>query len=243
MLYFYQKNRMSTSSQFPIDKFTTKNISILHDLPPSVRKSIEAKMVYKQFSKGQAIFLEGSYPAGIFYLKAGLVKKYKTDHTGREHIHQICTDGDLLGYSAVLAQETYPDSASTLEASNIGFIPKESFMEILGQSESLMFNLLSNLSHEFGVLVNSVNVFAHMSVRERLALTLLILTEKFPTNPNTQLTEIKLSRIDLANMVGTTVETLVRLLQELRKEGIVEIKGKVIILIKIKELVQMSKFY
>jgi len=86
-------------------------------------------------------------------------------------------------------------------------------------------------------------VFAHMSVRERLALTLLILSEKFRRKDKSDLVEIVLSREDLANMVGTATETLVRLLQEFKKEEIIGINGKKITVLKTKTLIEMSKFY
>jgi CRP-like cAMP-binding protein len=234
---------MKLQDHFPIDKFTSRSDSILRGLPSNVRKSIEQLMIDKNYKKGQNIFLEGSFPAGIFYLREGLVKKYKTDHVGKEHILYLCSAGELMGYSALLCNETYPDSASALEPSSLGFIPKDAFLKILSESGDLWMGILSSLSHEFGVLVNSVTVFAHMSVRERLALILLILAEKFKKTDHTAYIEIRLSREDLANMVGTAVETLVRLLQELKKEGIVQIAGRTIIILKSRELVKISKFY
>jgi len=106
-----------------------------------------------------------------------------------------------------------------------------------------MFNLLSSLSHEFSVMANSVTVFARMTVRERLALILLLLTAKFKKSAASGMVEIILSREDLANMVGTATETLVRLLQEFKKEGTIELNAKKIIVLKPKELIVISKFY
>jgi CRP-like cAMP-binding protein len=103
--------------------------------------------------------------------------------------------------------------------------------------------MLASLSHEFGVLVNSVTVFARMSVRERLALILLLLAEKFRNRQGSANKDIRLSRADLANMVGTATETLVRLLQEFRKEGIISTSGRSITIVKPRELIRISKFY
>ena len=208
-----------------------------------MRRQLEQQMVYKTFRKGQNIFLEGLYPSGIFYLKEGMVKKYKTDHVGKEHILYLCTAGELLGFSALLCNEPYPDSAAAMETSRLGFITKEVFLKAMNSSNELMFSLLSSLSHEFGVMANSVTVFARMTVRERLALMLLLLSAKFEKPASSGLSEIILSREDLANMVGTAVETLVRLLQEFRSEGFIELKAKKIIVLKAKELIALSKFY
>ncbi|HZL11837.1 MAG TPA: Crp/Fnr family transcriptional regulator [Prolixibacteraceae bacterium] len=234
---------MQTNDLFPIEKFTSKSDSIFKNIPPDLRLFLESQMIDKTYRKGQPIFLEGSYSAGIFYLKEGLVKKYKTDHSGKEHILSLCSAGELLGYSALLCNEPYPDSAAAIETSRLGFIPKEVFLKATNESNDLMLGLLSSLSHEFSVMVNSVMVFAHMTVRERLALTLLILAEKFEKKDQSDLVEIVLSRADMANMVGTATETLVRLLQEFKKEGILEINAKKICILKTKTLIEMSKFY
>lgn len=234
---------MNTKDLFQIEKFTSKSDTIFKNIPSELRLFLEGQMIDKTFRKGQPIFLEGSYSSGIFYLKEGLVKKYKTDHAGKEHILSLCSAGELIGYSALLCNEPYPDSASAIETSKLGFIPNEVFLKATNESNELMLCLLSSLSHEFSVMVNSVMVFAHMTVRERLALTLLILSAKFRKKDKADLVEIVLSREELANMVGTATETLVRILQEFKKEGIIEINAKKIRLLKAKTLIEISKFY
>lgn len=234
---------MDTFDNFPIEKFTSRSGYILRNIPDNIRSQMDRQMVERTYRKGQSIFLEGSFPAGIFILKEGMVKKYKTDHFGKEHIISICVADELLGYSALLCNEPYPDSAATIETSVLGFISKEFFLETLNNSNALMMNLLSSLSHEFGVMVNSINVFAQMTVRERLALILLVLTEKFRKNPGNGPVKINLSREDLASMVGTATETLVRLLREMKNEGIIEINVRAITVRKYKELIGMSKFF
>jgi len=243
-LYLQTKsNPMNTKDLFQIEKFTSKSDTIFKNIPSELRLFLESQMIDKTFRKGQPIFLEGSYSSGIFYLKEGLVKKYKTDHAGKEHILSLCSAGELIGYSALLCNEPYPDSASAIETSKLGFIPNEVFLKATNESNELMLCLLSSLSHEFSVMVNSVMVFAHMTVRERLALTLLILSAKFRKKDKADLVEIVLSREELANMVGTATETLVRILQEFKKEGIIEINAKKIRLLKAKTLIEISKFY
>lgn len=234
---------METNDLIHLEKFTSKSDSIFKNIPTDLRLYLESQMIDRTYKKGQPIFLEGSYPAGIYYLKEGLVKKYKTDHAGKEHVLSLCSEGELIGYSALLCNEPYPDSTAAVETSRLGFLPKEIFLKATNESNSLMSCLLTSLSHEFSVMVNSVMVFAHMSVRERLSLTLLILSEKFKKKNKSDLVEIVLSRDDLANMVGTATETLVRLLQELKKEGIIEIDKKKISILKAKTLIEMSKFY
>lgn len=235
---------MPTSSGFPIDKFHFRSDSVFEGLPIVDLEFLESRMVTKKYKKGTNIFNEGSFPAGIFYLIKGKVKKFKVDKDGREQIIYVCNSGELLGYPALLSEETYSDSASTLEESEIAFIHKVDFLKVLSQSPILSTRLLKNLSHEFGVLENSIAAFAHKSVRERVALSLLILKEKFKEKGDeNKKVEIVLSREDLSNIVGTAIETLVRLLHDFKDEGLIETEGKKIRILDSKRLVMIANFY
>ncbi len=235
---------MDMPTSFKIDKFHFNSDSILNGLPEKDLEVLKSNMISYKFKKEKMIFSEGTYPSGIFHLKKGKIKKYKTDRDGREHIIYVCNSGELLGYAALLSEEPYSDSAATLEDSILEFIPKDIFFNVLEKSQVLSTRLLKNLSHEFAVLENSIVNFAHKSVRERLALSLLILKEKFKdkTNPNASV-EITLSREDLSNVVGTAVETLVRLLHNFKDEGLIKTEGRKIRIIDTKKLVKVANFY
>lgn len=231
-------------TSFPVNKFHFNSDSILEGLPEKDLEKLKSKMVPYKFKKGQTIFSEGTFPSGIFYVKKGKVKKYKTDRDGREQIIYICNSGELLGYPALLSEEAYSDSASALEDSILAFISKDVFLSVLEQSRALSTRLLKNLSHEFGVLENSIANFAHKSVRERLALSLLIMKEKFrdKKNPSASV-EIILSREDLANITGTAIETLVRLLHIFKDEGLIETEGRKIRILDAKKLIKVANVY
>lgn len=229
---------------FPIDKFHFKSNSVIDNLPEEDWFVLKTNMVIRKLKKGQTIFIEGTYPSGIFYLKKGKVKKYKADKDGREQIIYVCNAGELFGYPALLSNEPYSDSASALEDSDIGFISERVFFKLLGQSQVFSTALLKNLSHEFGVLENSIATLAHKTVRERLALSLLILKDKFKIKGETEKpAEIILSREDLSNVVGTAVETLVRLLHDFKDEGLIETQGRKIIIKNPKGLVKIANLY
>jgi len=195
--------------------------------------------VTHRYRKGEIIFREGGIPTGIFYVQSGRVKKYKATINGGEQILYLCGEGELMGYHALLSEEFYPDSASTTEESQITFIPKDNFLKVLRSSSTLPNTLLKALAHEFSVFINSITNLATKTVRERLAFNLLLLDEKFksPDYPNTP-GNINLSRTDLANMVGTAKETLVRLLQDFKRAGLIEKTSKTIHLIDRKGMIK-----
>jgi CRP-like cAMP-binding protein len=234
---------MSIRGIFPIDKWNFKSESILKDLPPEDFALLTAHKTEQEYSKGEIIFREAAYPSGIFYIVDGKVKKYKVDKEGKEHIIYVANAGEILGYHAILSEDRYPDSASTLEKSRIAFIPKEDFLNVLQQSAVLSKRLLKTLSHEFAVLANSLSVFAQKSVRERVALQLIVLREKYKVNFQPGMpVEINISRDDLANIVGTVRESAVRILTEFKEAGILETKGRKIIVHDVSRLIKIANY-
>jgi CRP-like cAMP-binding protein len=234
---------MSIRELFPIDKWEFNTESILEDLPDEDMVLLMAHRSEQFYTKGEIVFREGGSPSGIFYIIEGKVKKYKLDQDGREQIIYVANTGELIGYHAVLAEDRYPDSAAALEKSKIAFIPREDFLEALQRSKVLSRRLLKTLSHEFAVLVNSLSLFSQKAVRERLALQLIVLREKYKQNfkPG-MLVEINMSRDDLASLVGTARENVVRVLGEFKEKGIIKTQGRKIIVQDVKQLIGIANY-
>jgi CRP-like cAMP-binding protein len=234
---------MSLNGIFPIDKWDFNSQSILTDMMSGDYENLIKNSSEEKYGKGETIFREGAIPSGIFYIKSGKVKKYKVDNFGKEKIIYVANMGELIGYHAILASERYPDSAAALEESLLSFIPKEDFLHVLDQSPILSRRLLKTLSHEFAVLANNISVFAQRSVRERLAITLIVLREKYKKETlEGQPIIINLSRDDIASMAGTTRESTVRLLSEFKDEGLIETKGRKIFITDVKKLIAISNY-
>lgn len=225
-----------------ISKFTFNNQYILTELPQEEKDLLEKVMQNKKFTKNQAIFTEDTLPTGIFYVQSGKVKKHKVDNDGREQIIYIYNKGEFLGYSAVLSNEPYSDTAVAIENSIISFIPKDSFMQLLDNSPILSRLLLKSLSHEFSVVVNLMAILSQRTVRERIALSLLILYDKYKINNSDKNVSITLSRSDLANMAGTVNETLARVLHDFKREELINTEGRRIHILNIEQLIRIANF-
>lgn len=225
----------------PFEKFIFKSYAVFNDLPENVKTAFFSKMATKTYNKGQNIFLEGSYPAGIFFVKNGKVKKYKTLNGSNEQIIYIFNENELLGYAALLSEETYPDSAAAITDATVGFVSKENLLKLIEQYDELSKMLTKNLGHEFGVLINIITTFTQKTVRERVALTLLILNEKFKDNIDDDgIIQIVLTREDFANIVGTAIETLVRFLHEFKEEGLIKTQGRKIAVLNKMKLLEIA---
>jgi len=234
---------MSLQGIFPIDKWDFNSQSILADLPDEDVRMLSEYQTTQCYNRGDVIFREGAYPSGVFSILGGMVKKYKLDGEGREQIIYVAGTGELIGYHAVLSEDRYPDSAAALQESTVAFIPKEDFLFAVNRSDLLSKRLLRTLSHEFTVLINNLTLFAKRSVRERLALQLIVLREKSKLDfkPGSQV-EIDWSRDDLASLVGTARENVVRILSEFREAGILETRGRKILVLDVKKLIEISKY-
>ena len=125
----------------------------------------------------------------------------------------------------------------------IAYIPKEDFQAVLCQSPVLSRQLLKTLSHEYAVLANALRLFAQRSVRERLATQLIVMREKYKKNfePGKPV-EINMGRDDLASLIGTARENVIRVLSEFKDSGIIETRGRKIIVIDVKRLIALSNY-
>ena len=128
---------MISESNTVTELFIFKSDSAFADLPDKVKDAFFNLMNLKHIKKGQNIFVEGSYPAGIFFIKKGKVKKYKSLDGGKEQIIYVCNEGELLGYAAFLSEERYPDSAASLTEAAIGFISKEHLLQLLDKHDEM----------------------------------------------------------------------------------------------------------
>lgn len=233
---------MGVQIDFPIENWNLRSDSILSNFPSDQFEMLTRNEAIKSCKKGELIFREDTFPIGVFLVKEGKVKIYKMDSGGKEHIIYLVGKGDLFGYQALLSEERYPDSASTIESSRIGFIPKSDFVEVLNSSEILRSRLLKTLGHEFTVLTTNLCMLARKNVKERLATQLIILREKFNGDPRSgHPTEISISRDDLANLVGTARENVVRIMSGFKADGIVFTKGRKITILNEQRLIEIAK--
>jgi CRP-like cAMP-binding protein len=201
--------------------------------------SFAKKLIFK---KGKLVFYEGGIATGVFLIKKGRAKIFSTGIYGKDQIFYIYKRGDLLGYHALLCNEPYADSCEALEDCEIFFISKMDFDHLLQIIPSLKLLLIQNMSHEFGVLVNTVTILAQRTLRERLALYLLILHERY-YNEESKQAIINLPREDLANIIGTARESLGRLLKDFKTEKLVHIDKRTIRITNMHELKRIANAF
>lgn len=181
------------------------------------------------YRSGQVLFYEGNRPEGVYCVFSGKIKLYKTGTGGRLQIVRLAGQGDLLGYRSLIADETYLATAEVLEEATVCFIDKSTFFELLGRNRNLSMAMMQKIARELGLAETQVVDVVQKSTRERVAGLLLTLKEAYGKNgPQGVELGIELSREEMAEMIGTTQETVIRILSELRTSGIIEVNGRVI---------------
>ena len=195
------------------------------------------------YPKGQAVFYSGRTPTGVYCLMNGKVKMAKMGSDGKDQIVRFVLPGKLLGIRAFLGDCPYTATATTLDDSAICYIPGELFKYLQGKYPSITSCMITTLSQLLCEAEDKMTSIAQKNVRERLAETLLELRSVFSygdkTKENTQ--PISLTREDLANIVGTATETVIRLLSDFKDVGLIDIRGRKIILNDISALKNVAK--
>lgn len=195
------------------------------------------------YKKNQPIFTAGTRPNGIYCLNSGKLKIFKTGAYGKEQIIRFAVPGDLFGIRSLVSDKNYTSTAVTLEDSLICFISKQDFYAILLKYPEINNDIISSLSEMLEESNNRITSLAQKPIRERLAEALVTLDKLFIPelqDAEKQNTTISLSRQDLANLVGTATETIIRLLSEFKSDNLIEIKGRKITILDVKGLTRIA---
>lgn len=180
-------------------------------------------------SKGETLFQEGDTVNGIFFVYSGLFKVHKQWETGKELIVRFAGDGEIVGHRGLGKDNVFPVTATALEHSTVCFVDLSFFLSTLKVNTGFLFELMLFYAAELKDSEKNMRNLAHMTVKGRIAQALITLQEKFGNNSEGQI-NINISRQDLASYVGTSYETLFRMMNELVAEEVISIDEKKILI-------------
>ena len=188
------------------------------------------------YKKGEIIFREGMHSNTIFLLLKGVVKCHKMDEDGKELITGLFRADDFLGFTSLLENIPYQETATAVEDTELAGISKTDLKGILETNKNISLELLELLSENITEIKKQLLQMAYSSVRKKTAQTLLQFAEIMNKKPNDP---IKISRNDLASVAGMATESLIRTLSGFKKEGLIAIEGRNIKILKLQELSQV----
>jgi CRP/FNR family transcriptional regulator, polysaccharide utilization system transcription regulator len=214
--------------------------SIFSDLTSEEVEQLECLKDASFYKKGQTIFQEGNHPKGIFCLSAGKVKIFKLGSNFKEQIVRLAREGDVLGYRSLISGDKYLASAATIEDSTICFIPREHLFKVLEDNMILSTNLMKLLSTDLASAETRMVEMMQKPVRERMAEGIIMLKEIYGLEEDGKTLDVIMTREDIANFIGTTTETAIRILSDLNAENIIALEKKKIIIKNFAKLLQES---
>lgn len=192
----------------------------------------------KKFRRGEMIFLEGTACSGFYIVAQGQVKLYKMALDGREQILYVLDAGEAFGIVPVFHGHSFPASASSLTAATSFFFPKQEFIALITAHPELALAVMAAMARRMRRFAAKIESLALKDVPERLSSHLLYLAEQQGHSDHVLL---DIPKKQLANLLGTSAETLSRIFAEMSAAGLIRVEGRRIYLLNAREL--QEKFY
>ncbi len=212
-------------------KKSIKQIELFKNLTDDELKEMEPYLLTAAFKKKETIFSEGEPPEWFYLVLSGKVKITKLSHEGKELILELISPHDIFGGVAVIRGFAYPANAVAMEDSEVLKISRKNLMRLVDRFPNLMYFIALQLGDRMKSSYDSLKNIALERVEARIAALLLKLANKLgvETGEGT-LIDMRLTKQDVADMVGTTVETSIRTFSKFKKDGLVtDHEGKFVV--------------
>lgn len=219
----------------------SRESGIFCDLDTDGIQDISQHKVINTYKKGQTLFLQGNHPFGIFCISKGNIKLTKVGVDGKETIVRIVHGGDILGHRSLFTDDNYSATATAMEDSEVCFIDKKFILKVIENNPAVALSIINKLSRDMGAAENKLSSLHQKNVRERLAELILSLKATHGVKVgNRWRIDLKLTREEMATMIGTANETVIRFMTEFKDAGIIEQEGKVLFVVDEEELLNWA---
>lgn len=210
---------------------TLKKIELFKNLSDEELKELDPYLITTAFKKKEDIFAEGDQPEWFYIVAKGKVKITKLSHEGKEIILEIISPTDIFGGVAVIRGFPYPANAVAMEETEVLKISRRNLMRLVDRFPNLMYCIALQLGDRMKSSYDSLKNIALERVEARIAALLLKLANKVGVETKDGLLiDMRLTKQDIADMTGTTVETSIRTFSKFKKEGLLtDADGKFII--------------
>ncbi len=224
------------------DRCSLESGSLFKHLSSEELQILNYEKDFRQYKRGDILYQEGNRISGFFCVNSGVIKVFKTGFDGKEQIIRFAKKGDIIAYRSVLSNELACTSAKVIEDCQVCFIPSEILIQFIKTNSAYSLELLKLACHELGEANSFITDIAQKTVRERLAEILLLLANDFGLDEENFL-KVSLTREELANIVGTATESVIRLLSEFKSDKLVELNGRKIRILNQKGLEKISNVF
>jgi len=224
------------------DQCALETGSIFRNLTSDEVEMLNFEKDFRQYRRGDVLYHEGNRISGFYCIHSGIIKVFKTGFDGKEQIIRFAKAGEIIAYRSVLSNEVACTSAKVIEDCQVCFIPSEILISFIKTNPAYSLDLLKLACHELGEANSFITDIAQKTVRERLAEILILLVKDFGMVSQNYL-KISLTREELANIVGTATESVIRLLSEFKSDKLIELNGRKIKILNSKGLEKISNVF
>jgi CRP/FNR family transcriptional regulator, polysaccharide utilization system transcription regulator len=191
------------------------------------------------YKKGSIVYREGSRLTGFYCVTRGVLKIFKTGIDGKEQIIRFAKKGDIIAYRSLLSQELACTTAKVIDEAVLSHIPYQTLLYLIQNNWQFSHHMLQIVCRELREANDYITDIAQKTVRERLAEVLLLLKDNFELD-NANTLQISLTREELANIVGTATESVIRLLSEFKQDNLIDLQGRKIKFLNVQGLTKVA---
>ena len=184
-------------------------------------RTVESVGLYRKYAIEDFLFRQGTFSEGVFCMLSGKVKTINKVGT-KEQIINLSAAGDLIGVHAATHDCKHIKSAQALEDSELCFIPKTGFLDMIHTYPGIAPSLLKHMHEDIDEIENRALMMVRRPTRERLANAILILEKKFGLKDNAFI-DVRFTPLDFANFISTTRTTVYRTLKHFEEEGLISL--------------------
>ena len=220
---------------------TIKRVSFFSNLSSEHLEKIADLTLTRNYKKDMLLFLEGEPGEAFYFVKKGKVKVYRSYPDGREHIISILGEGDVFAEVTLFSNMSYPASASAYDDCTIGFIRNSDMEHLITEAPSMALELIKVMSQKLIFAQQKIRDLTFADVFARTAAELLKLSEQYgeKDGKGVRIT-VEFSRQQLAELVGTTRETISRVISKFKKEKSICEDGNNIIITDMDKLMEWT---
>ena len=229
--------------KIPCESCPAREEGCIAGVPPEKLDKFRACSAVAIYKPRQIIFHEGTPVVGLYILCYGAVKLYQSDRFGHDHILCIAVPGDLLGELPLDPAEPYSVSAEVVTESQLCYLPRERLMEFIQANPTTSLRIIAALSRALNAARRKAGDLALKPAETRLAEMLVQLARTPPGEAaRSSSTRVALgySRREIAEMIGVSTETAIRILGRLKRKGMIASHGREIVISDIEKLTRLA---
>jgi len=214
-------------------------IPLFNGLPEDQLEAIKKIAIEKQINKGEIVVSEGDEGRGFFVIVEGRVKVFKVSAEGKEQILHIFGPGQPFGEVPVFAGQRFPANAQAIDKTKALFFPRVAFVGLITANPSLALNMLAEMSKKLRLFAVQIENLSLKEMPARLASYLIHLADE---QDQKEFITLKISKGQLASILGTIPETLSRIFAKLSGNNLIRVEGKKITLLDRDGLEDLAEF-